>query len=107
MAFDFDQTLSNMLGAISDAVAADWSKVKSCIDQALQDEKDALEQIARARLDGEIDDKELQSQLGDEKTVLKAALLVCKIKTKAMAQKGANAAIKVLKEAIKAALKVG
>jgi hypothetical protein len=106
MTFDLDQTLSDMLDAISGVVASDWPKVNSCVNKALQDEKDALEAIANARLNGEIDDEEVKSQLADEKEALKAALLVCKIKTKAMAQKAANAAIKVLTDAIKVALKI-
>ena len=107
MEFDIDKTLGDMLDAISGVITEDWPKVKSCVNRALQDEKDALEAMAKARLDGEIDDEDMKSQLADEKEALKAALLVCKIKAKAMAQKAANAAIEVLAGAIKAALKVG
>ena len=46
----------------------------------------------------------MKSQLDDEKEALKAALLVCEVKAKVAAQKAANAAIKVLTDAIKAAL---
>jgi len=38
---------------------------------------------------------------------LKAALLVCKIKAKVMVQKTVNAALNVLQDAIKAALRIG
>ncbi len=107
MAFDIDQTFDDMLDAIAGVVTGEWPKVKSCVEKALQDEKDALEAIAQARLAGEIDDAEMKSQLDDEKEALKAALLVCQIKTKIMAQKAANAAIEVLNNAIKVALKLG
>ena len=107
MEFDIDKTFGDMLDAMSGVVTEDWPKIKSCVNKALQDEKDALEAIAKARLDGEIDDEDLNSQLADEREALKAALLVCKVKTKVMAQKAANAAIKVLTDAIKVALKIG
>ena len=66
---------------------------------------DAIEAIAQARLTGEIDDDDVKSQLADEKDTLRAALLACKVKGKVAAQKAANAAIKVLADAIKATLK--
>ena len=50
MAFDIDQTLDDMSGAIAGVVAGEWPKVKSCVEKALQDEKDALKAIAQARL---------------------------------------------------------
>ncbi len=71
----------------------------------LKDEKDALQDIADARLRGEINDDELKSQLDDEQKTLEAALLVCQIKAKAMVQKAVNAAAKVFTGAVGAALK--
>lgn len=105
MAFDIDQTLDDMASAIAGVVAGEWPKIQTCVKNALKEEKDALEKIAKARLAGEIDDEEMRSQLQDEKEALKAALLVCNVKAKVMVQNAANAAIRVLTDAIKAALK--
>jgi hypothetical protein len=71
------------------------------------EEKSALATIAKARLAHEIDDDEMKSQLDDEKEALQAALLVCQIETKIMAQNAANAAINVLTDAIQAVVKIG
>lgn len=106
MAFDINQTLDDMLGAIAGVVVGEWPKVKSCVEKVLQDEKSALEAIAQARLNKEIDDEEMRSQMEDEKVTLEASLLVCQIKAKVMAQKAANAAMDVLRTAIETALKV-
>ncbi|SFB65267.1 hypothetical protein [Azotobacter beijerinckii] len=105
MAFDIEEVLDGMLDAAAGVLSAEWPKVRACVKTALEEERDALEAIAKARLNGEIDDDEMNSQLKDEKETLKAALLVCKVKGKIAAQKAANAAIKVLSDAIKAALK--
>jgi hypothetical protein len=107
MSLNIDQTLNDMGAAVAGVVAGDWPKVRTCIEAALQEEKSALAVIAKARLTHEIDDDEMKSQLDDEKEALRAALLVCKIETKIMAQDAANAAINVLTDAIKAAVRIG
>jgi hypothetical protein len=106
MHFDVNQTLNGMATAIAGVVAGEWPKIKKCIEKALQDEKDALNTIATSRLSGEIDDKGMESQLEDEKEVLKAALLACKVEAKVSAQNAVNAAIKVLTDAIKTGIKI-
>lgn len=104
MAFDIEEVLDGMFGAAAGVLSTEWSKVQACFKAAINDERDAIEAIAEARLNREIDDDEMMSQLEDEKEVLKATLLVCKVKGKIAAQKAANAAIQVLSDAIKAAL---
>lgn len=105
MAFDIGEVLDGMLGAAAGVLSTEWPKVKACVKTAFDEERDALEAIAKARLEGDIDGAEMKSQLDDEKETLKAALLACKVKGKIAAQKAANAAIKVLSDAIKVALK--
>ena len=79
---------------------------RSYIKNALSQEKEALEEIARARIAGEITAEEMNSHVDDEKLVMKASLLACRVKGKAIAQKATNAAIKVFTDAVKAALPV-
>lgn len=105
MAFDIREVLDGMLGAAAGVLSAEWPKIQACVKAAFEEERDALEAIAKARIEGEINDNDMKSQLADEKDTLEAALLVCKVKGKVAAQKAANAAIKVLSDAIKIALK--
>ena len=104
MAFDIGTVLRDMLSAAGDVLKDEAPKVKQCLKAAVEAEKDALEAIAKARIAKEISAKEMQSQLADEKDALKAALLVCQVKTKVAAQKAANAAAAVFATAVKSAL---
>lgn len=106
MAFDIGAVLKDMLSAAGDVLKDEAPKVKQCLKAAIEAEKDALDDIAKARLAREITAKEMQSQIADEKDALKAALLVCQVKSKVAAQKAANAAGAVFANAVKAALKV-
>jgi len=105
MAFDIGAVLRDMASAAGDVLAGEGPKVNSCIKAAIEEEKDALEAIAKARLDDEIDDADMKSQITDEKEALRAALLACEVKGKMAVQKAANAAIKVFSDAVKVALK--
>ncbi|SRR6266496_171198 len=104
MAFDSAETLENMANAVRDVVASDWPKVRSCVERALKDQEEALKEIAATRLENELTDEEMKSELEDEKKTFEAALLACEVRAKAMAQQAANAAFQVLEQAIKVAL---
>jgi hypothetical protein len=106
MAFDTKAVLADMASAIQGVVTKDWPKLRTCAKEALEDERQALESLAKSRLAGEIDDDELKSEVADEKDTLKAALLSCEVGAKVTAQKAANAALKVFSDAIKLALKL-
>lgn len=105
MSFDIDSTIKDMGSAAAAVLAGEAPKVKDCLNKALQDEKEALKAIADARIAGEITAADMKSQIADEREALKAALLVCKVKGKVAAQKAANAALKVLQDAVRVALK--
>ena len=105
MAFDIGAVLKDMLSAAGDVLKDEAPKIKQCLKAAIEAEKDALDDIAKARLAKEITAKEMQSQLADEKDALKAALLACQVKSKMAAQKAANAAVTVFANAVKVALK--
>lgn len=104
MSFDIEGTIGDMAAAISGIISDEWSGVGTCVKKALDDEKEALANIAKARIDNEIDDEDLKSHLEDEIVVLEAALLACNVKAKIMIQNAANSAMDVLKEAIKVAI---
>jgi hypothetical protein len=104
MSFDMESAINDMLAAASGVISGEWPGVKDCVKKAFDDEKEALEDIARARVAEDINDDDVESQLEDEKVALEAALLACQVKTKVMAQNATNAAINSLKTAIQAAL---
>lgn len=101
MSFDMEQAAKDMLAAIEGELSTEWPKIRDCTEKAVREEQDILKAIAKARIEGAIDDDEMQSQLDDEKETLEAVLLVCKIKARRAAQDAANAAIEVLKKAIR------
>ena len=104
MSFDINTTTKQMLSALSGVLADEWGEIQECMVQALSIERQVLEDIALARVRGEIDDEELRQQLEDETIVVEAALLACRVKAKQTAQQASNAAMDVLKGAIQAAL---
>jgi hypothetical protein len=104
MGFDIKAVLGDMLAAVKGVVATDFPKVQNCVKKALAEEQAFLEQLAQARLDGEIDDDILAQQLRDEEATLEASLLVCQVLTKKLVQDAANAAIEVFNTAVKTAI---
>lgn len=105
MAFDIQDVWKKMLSAVSSVLSSELPKVQDCVKAALEEERDALQAIAMARLNGEINDAEMQSQLEDEKDVLKVSLLACQVQGKMAAQEAINAAAHVLSDAVRTALK--
>ena len=62
MNFDIKATLAAMLNAVHGVVAADFPKVRACVQRALNEEREFLSELAKARIDGEIDDEILARQ---------------------------------------------
>ena len=106
MAFDIDAVIDEMVAAVAGEVSEGWEAAKGCVKSAFEAEKQALADIAKERIAGNIDDKEAEQQLQFEAQALEAALLVCQVKVKKTAQDAVNAAIKVLNDAIGNALDV-
>jgi hypothetical protein len=104
MAFDSTQTLTDMAAAAQEVVAGEWPKVKDCTEEALREQEEALKEIAEACVKGELTEDEMRSQLEDEREAFQMVLLACEVKAKATAQRAANAAFKVLEQAIRACL---
>ncbi|AZE48351.1 hypothetical protein C4K04_2679 [Pseudomonas chlororaphis] len=104
MKFDVEEVLAEMLDAAAHILSSEWPTLQANVKIAFEEERHALEAIAQARLEGEIDDADLRAHLADEKEVLKVTLLVCKVRGKVTAQKAANAAIKVFSKSIHTAL---
>ena len=104
MSFDIDAVLDDMLTAMKGSIDADWDEVKGYAKKILQNEKEALANLAEQRLRNEITEEELKSELEDEKDTVEAEMKAVHVMTKAMTQRSVNAAIDVLFNAIKAAI---
>ncbi len=100
MAFDINEIVAQMLGAVKTSVKDDWKLVKETAGAFLQTRKDRLELLASLRLNDEISEKFFLKRLEDEKKILESELHSVAILTKAAAQRAANAAIDVLGNAV-------
>ncbi len=100
MAFEINEVVAQMLGAVKASVKDDWKLVKETAGTFLQTRKDRLELLASLRLNNEISQKFFLKRLEDEKKILESELHSVAIVTKAMAQRAANAAIDVLGKAV-------
>jgi hypothetical protein len=104
MAFDIEATFQAMAEAAGTSLEKESQSVRDALHRVLEDQRQALADIAAARLAGDIDDEQLEVQLDDEKIAFRAGLSMVKAITKATVQKAANAAFDVLIRAIRAAI---
>ena len=104
MAFDINEVVAQMLGAVKTTVKDEWNMVKDTAGAFLQTRKDRLELLASLRLNNEISQKFFLKRLEDEKKILESELHAVAIITKAIAQRAANAALDILGKAVSAAL---
>ena len=100
MAFEINEVVAQMLGAVKASVKDDWKLVKETAGTFLQTRKDRLDLLASLRLNNEISQKFFLKRLEDEKKILESELHAVAILTKAAAQRAANAAIDVLSKAV-------
>ena len=100
-----EKAMQDMLEAIRKVISTEGPAMKDCIRKALEEERDALQEIALARMKEQITAEDMQSQLDDEKKAFEAMLLACQVVAKAMIQDAANAAIEVFANAVEGAIK--
>jgi hypothetical protein len=104
MAFNFNLVMGDMTNAIRENSADESGNISTYAKTVMEKEKISLQELAQARLDGEISEQEFNDEVEREKKVLQAELLTLKIMGKAMAQKAINAAMGVFINAIKVAI---
>jgi hypothetical protein len=104
MSFDIGAVLGDMAGAVKDVVSGDLGKVRGYAKTIMENERASLEELAQARLAGEISEEEFNDEIEREKKVLEAELLTLEIMTKAMTQKAVNSAIDIFVKAVKLAV---
>ena len=99
---DIEAIAKQMANAANEAVKDDIGEISEYAKQIVENEKQSLEELGKARIKGEIDDATFDHELEREKQVVKAELLAVKIMTEAAAQKAVNAAMETFKNAVKA-----
>lgn len=104
MRFDINTMLGDMVAAVGNAVENYADKIGPYVQMILEKEKESLEELAQARLAGEISEQEFYDEMEREKMVVQAELLTLQIMTKAMAQKAVNAAMAIFINAVKLAV---
>ncbi|MBL6996652.1 hypothetical protein [Desulfobacula sp.] len=104
MSFNIEQTITGMLDAAKGVFAGEWPMIKDDMKRVLEDEKNALRDIAEARLRGDINDEELEEQLKDEKVAFQAGLSMVSASTKATIQRAIDAVSDVFWTAVKTAI---
>lgn len=104
MPFNMSKTLEDMRAAALAILAEEGADVGECVQNALQQEKEALKRIAEYRLRGDITDEDMRKHLENEKFALEAAMRACAVEGKVVLEKAANAAITALEKAIRSAL---
>src|SRR5205085_10351346 len=97
---DFNEIISQMAQAIKGVVKEDWNVVKGTANDLLDDAKGRLQLLVTMRLDGEICEDNFKQRLKNEALILECNLHAIAIITKAVAQRAANAAIKVFDKAV-------
>lgn len=105
MAFDIDKTTNEMLSAMRGVVKNEWKDISGFAEQILSQEKDTLRELSEYFLHGKLSKEEYESELEDEKDVLRVQFNSLTTMNKALAQKAANAAIDALVKAVVKALK--
>lgn len=98
---DIEAILKQMVAAANDAVEGDVGEITDYAKQIVEQQKHSLEELAKARISGEINDDVFEQEVEREKQVVKAQLLAVQIMTEAAAQKAVNAAIDTFKKAVK------
>jgi hypothetical protein len=104
MAFDINEVVAQMLGAIKDTIKDNWNNVKDGANGYFQDHKSRLDLFASLRIQNQISEEFFESRLADEEKILESELHSIAIITKAVAQKAANAAIDIFQGAVTKAL---
>lgn len=99
---DIEAILKQMATSANEAVKDDIGEIGDYAKQILDNEKGSLEELARARFSGDIDDEIFEHELEREKQVVKVEMLTVQIMTEVAAQKAVNAAMNTFRDAVKA-----
>lgn len=106
MAFEIDVVIGDMAQAIKGSVKQDWPDTKEVVKQFLDRRKERMKLIAELIFKGVLTIESAKPYFDIEKDLLEMEILGVSIITKAMAQKAATKAIKVLVDAVTTAIPI-
>jgi len=104
MSFNVENMLEGILKEVRELMGDDWPKIESALKTVLNDEKEALQDIANARINGEITDEEVKEQLEYEKDAFIAGISMVSAIKKSTMQRIVNLATDLIITAIASAL---
>ncbi len=99
-AFNIRETITGMLGAIKGETGDGWKKVKVVAEQFAASNEKRLKMIADLRISGDMDERDFEKTMNDEKEMLEAQMNVISVISKAVVQKAVNAAFAVFWKAV-------
>ncbi len=91
MSIDIDAILKTAVGAAAGAVKKSAPQVEDFLREIAKKHLDALQTLANALKDGDIDKQTFDDEIDDEAQTLQAELLAAAVITKAIAQRAINA----------------
>lgn len=89
---DLDQLMQDMAGAAGEAVGEAPAEIAEQARKALEGQREALADLAEARLEGRIDDEILERQVDREQRVFRTEMLAVRMMSEAAAEQAWNAA---------------
>lgn len=104
--FDINEAFAQIMNEVKKIVKNDWDAAAQEVSGILQRRKDRLALLADSFVKGEITERRFLARLKDEKLLVEAEMHAIVVMKKAVAQKAANAAIKIITDMAKAALRV-
>lgn len=107
MSFDWEKTKAAMIAVGSKVAGKQVQLVEIALHDALVEERQAFQDIVQARLNGELTDAEMQTQLDHERRALSVAMAVVDGMGKLAIQRTVNAVVDVFWAAVDAALPGG
>jgi hypothetical protein len=102
--FDINEAIARMVGEVKKVVKDDWKDISGDVADIFQRRKERLALLTDLFIKGELTERRFLSRLEDEKLLFEAEMHAIAVMKKAVAQKAANAAIKVVTDMARAVL---
>ncbi len=104
MHFDINKVFNEMINTVKDSVSEGANDIGGYAKTIMDNEKESMEELAKALFDGEIDEEDFYDEIKREKKVVETEFLALQVMTKAMTQKVVNEAMDVFVNAVRLAI---
>lgn len=106
MEINFNDLVDGVSSILSQSINEGLPQIKEYSTQIIEEQKESLQELATLRLNGTISDEEFNSEIEDQKEVVKNQLLAIENMAIASAQSTTNAIIEFLGNSVLAMVKV-